>query len=553
MLTQPPLLNELDKASRLGKSARLATILRWLMVAILVILLIFYVVLFLWRSYAVLSYHYPVSYGEGTVMSEAARLATGKPIYTSDVTPPYLATNYGPLGYFLDALTLMWAAAPSFLGGRLLSFVACLAVIACLYLAAATKLSRAMALAAALTALATEPIFINSSLYKFDMQSVALSLGAATLIYRVTAINKKINSNFASDSAQNDNHYSQWRSRLNRWSPYLAGLLCACAFLIKQSALAAPAAILIFLAVNAPAKALRFALTLIGVVAVVIAALEVATQGLFWQHFVLYNMQSFSLARLSDWLVYLIQRYFILFGLSMAFILVRFIRAKGLRQKIDLWSIYWLLAVVVSFSSGKVGANLNYYIEVMALSCLLTWWAAGSIWQNRTKLKIGKWQLSLAASGLFLIIVQLAIVYNTPFDKRWDTPTPATTAQAEQIEAAVQQYAAQGPILVEDSGWLLSWKDSSGMDDPFAFKQLYDLGRWNQNGFLEDLRTGKYKYVMIEMWGVKDTDANLDKQVAAHNYSPQPDRFTIEEQKYFRKLFTPVKRIGTIVFLKWNG
>lgn len=552
MMTKPALLDGPSTTTIHKPSIKLASILKGLIIVLLTALLVYYTSLFLWRSFTVLSYHYPVSYGEGSVMSEAARLAIGKSIYTDSLTPPYMATNYGPLGYLSDALTLIWASAPSLFGGRLLTFLGCLVAIICIYFIAAIRVNRLMAVAAALTTVSTEPIFSNSSLYKFDMQAVALSLTAALFISLIETKNER---EVTAGFWQGDRYYSQWRLRLNRWSPYLAGVLCACAFLTKQSALAAPIAIFIFLAINAPAKALRFAVTLATTVVLVIVVLQLATHGAFWQHFVVYNEQSYSLARLSDWLVYLIQRYSILFGLSIAYIVARFLTTKGFKQKIDLWSLYWLLAVGISCSSGKVGANLNYYIEVMFLSCLLAWWAINAIWQSRSKFKMGNLQVSFTIVGLFLIVVQLAIVCLTPFDIHFNTPTEAAKTQAQQIEATIQQYAAQGPILVEDSGWLLSWNslNMSGMDDPFAFKQLYDLGRWNQNSFLEDLRNGRYKYVMLQMWGVKDTDTNLDKQVADHNYSPQPDRFTLEEQKYFRKLFTPVKRIGLNVFLKWNG
>lgn len=504
------------------------------------------VLLFVWffiqRAYICLTDPYLASYGEGTVLYEASRIASGHALYTSNLTSPYQIVNYGPLGYYFDAATLLGAANPNFTGGRWLSLLAVLLACWCIYLVARTKLKVLPAVGAALTPLATGPVFGSTPLYKPDMLAIAFSLAGATLVYR--------------QLEQRDPNFLQQKLAFkDTWFIYAAALLCVLALFVKQSALAAPLAIFVYLGLRSYRQALLFAVTGLVSGTVLFAFFDWVAQGQLWQHLVSYNAQHFQMQRLITYLEYMARTYPILEVLCLLYIIWWGVRGKSVKERVGMWQVYWIVALALSFSIGKVGSNLNYFIELMFVSSVLAWWLAYEWLNSSFSLKLGAIKVPLALLGIVLLIAQfgLLLFVNEPNDELWGTPNQAEIEQYQKIENVLQQFDTKGPILLEDVGWLRSWQITTAMDDSFGFRQLLDDKQWDQSGFLQELKNGYYKVIVLDMWvGNRTTEKTLDREVNTGIWDIRPDRFSPEMDKLFHTHFKVARRVGKTIFLTWQ-
>src|SRR5262249_26461972 len=83
--------------------------------------------LFVQRDWAAITFPYPLDYGEGPLLDQAARLARFENIYRNDLTvPPYTIANYPPLFPLMQA-PLVLAFGPAFWYGRAISALGILA------------------------------------------------------------------------------------------------------------------------------------------------------------------------------------------------------------------------------------------------------------------------------------------------------------------------------------------------------------------------------------------------------------------------------------------
>ena len=455
-------------------------------------------------GWASLTYAYPIEYGEGAVLDEVSQLAHGATLYTANLAPPYRAIVYGPIYYWLNAAPLALTPDPTFAFGRLLSILATLGACFCIFGLTRRYMRSWIALAAALTPLAAEPVFAWGTLFKPDMVTTALSLGAVTLVFNSVEQRKPLSTYTqqseltARDQKQSATAHQFFSDQSYAgWSVYVAALLCVVAFFIKQSAFAAPIAILLFLSSFAPYRAWRFGLTLIGAGGGLLIFFQLVTNGQFLTHFISYNGQPYDFGWLLTALSYLLQTFPVLLLLSISWL--RLGKSKGL-----LWKIYWVIALLVTFSVGKVGSNLNYYLEWVFVSTILCWWLVAQWWQERPTFNFGRAKLPLAATGFLLMALQLVIWHHIPVVADGaNTPGPVMTAQAHQIATALQQYATHGPLIVEDAGWLPPLHLESELDNSFVFGQLAQGGQWQQDRFLQDLASGHYQTVMLQMAGVE--------------------------------------------------
>lgn len=506
-------------------------------------LLLIYTLFFVWRAWASLTYTYPIEYGEGAVLDEVSHLAHGAILYTANLAPPYRAVVYGPLYYWLNAAPLALTANPTFAFGRLLSILATIGACFCVFRLTRRYVGGWIALAAALTPLAAGPVFAWGTLFKPDMLATAFSLAAVTIIFCFDT--KSISFQQSVAAGKLPNHRFNRKVEYSGWTLYLAALLCVVALFIKQSAFAVPIAVFLFLLSSAPYQALRFGLTLIGAGVGLLVFFQLITQGQFLIHFISYNGQPYDFEWLLTAWGYLLQTFPVLLLLS----LIWLTQGKG-----GLWKIYWVVALLVTFSVGKVGSNLNYYLEWVFISTILSWWQVAKWWQERPTLNLGKVKLPLAATGFLLMALQLIIWHHIPvLADGANTPNPIMTAQSQQIATALQQYATHGPLIVEDAGWLPPLHLESDLDDSFVFGQLAQGGQWQQDRFLQALANGHYQTVMLQMVGVDGLDeAELERIVANNQYQIFPGRFSPQMLAIFHNQFRPAKRIGTTLFLVWK-
>ncbi len=503
-----------------------------------------YALFFLYRAGAALFYAYPLEYGEGAVFHEAGQLLRDgfapASLYPANEAMPYRAGIYAPLYYYLQALTMALTGSTSLLGGRLITLVASFYVAWRLYrvarateLVAGRKAGLGIGLAAALTPFATAALYDWGVLAKADLTAIALSMAAVSRVWRAD---------------------SDRRATETGRAYLIAGGLCALALLTKQSALAAPIAILVWLGLSRNWRlAGLFVAAWLGPVAAVGLGFQLATGGTFLRHVLTYNGQPYDLGFLGAALNYLVWTHIVLIGLA-GFWVAR--PLVGRFERFDLWRIYFLIALVVSFSAGKVGADFNYYLESLCLMSLLAWWQVGRLLAQRPLARFGPVRLGLAPLVLILMAVQLFQFHHIPLlADGANTPGPAQADEAQQVAATMREVAARGPLLAEDSGWQAALGLPVALDDPFVFGQLGSQGVWDERPFLVALSTGYFKGAMYEISQADLGEKALDEAVANGTAVPFERRFgpTTLQILQDRTKFIPLKRIGRYLFLVWKS
>ncbi len=501
------------------------------------VLLAMYLGFFVVRAVFVLFYPYALEYGEGSIIYESSQLFRNgfapASLYTSNEGPPYQASVYGPLFYYLHAFGMVFLGAGSVAAGRLVSVLACAYIGLALYrvarvpaLAVKGRARIWLSLAAATTPFATIIVYGWGIIAKTDLLAVALSLAAVKLAWQA--------------------------ERKQNWSPQvfvLSAFVCALALLSKQSALAAPLAIGLWLVLGRQWKYLLiFGFTLAGSVLGIGLFFQLTTDGAFFQHLIIYNAkQPFLLQIVIERFPVFLSGHWVLIGLSLVLVL------RPLVKQVNLWRIYFVTALLVSFSLGKIGSFDNYFIELIVIASLLAWWVVGWLSGSAVWLRLGRLNFRGASPVLVLMAVQLIQLLHIPFLA--EGYYTRDYSQGPAIAAHVRFLAGQGPLLAEDSLWQASQNLPLEMDDPFIFAQLGGLGGWNSEPFLEKLRSGYYRNAFFEVCKVPGPAAEMDEAVEAGMFEPLPGRLAPQVWQILkdRTRFVPARRIGCMVFLSWKG
>jgi hypothetical protein len=152
-----------------------------------------------------------------------------------------------------------------------------------------------------------------------------------------------------------------------------------------------------------------------------------------------------------------------------------------------------------------------------------------------------------------LMALQLLYLWHVP-GLAESSPTPGFDkfGQADQVAAEFKQLYTQGPMLVENSGWLSIVNIPSDLDDPLSFNHLGAKGAWSGDSlFLARLSGGYYRTIVFEIDQSDLSEAALEKAVNDNTAAPaighfEPDIVDIIKD---RDQFSVLKRIGRWVFL----
>jgi 4-amino-4-deoxy-L-arabinose transferase-like glycosyltransferase len=462
---------------------------------ILFIALILNLALAAWAAAGIVPFPYGMDYGEAPLIDQARRIAAGQTIYKPDLqTPPYVIANYPPLYPLLIAGAGRLTGLPLFPVGRAISVAgALLAGLSIGLLAARLFGSRLAGLLAATLLLGNPLVILWGSVARVDLLALGLSLAALWLLY----------------------------SRGRSW-PWLAvAMLCLAAaiFTRQTSALAAPAAGAVWLWRCDRRRGLAFVAGLALAVALVFGALNYATGGGFYLHTVVANVNAFDPGRLPPMAGRLASVWpfvILIVGVMVVTVLSRPGKpATPRRMKAAeaapmpperrawepaplfsgqpfLWyglAIYTLGALGPAVAVGKVGANVNYFLELMAATAI---WAAGAVvWPaGRPALRraagyLALGQVAWAIVGAFLLYREVVAVH-------WrDLPT--YDALYREVAAA----ARQGPVLADEYLDMVVLAGQGIYFQPFEYQQLYQTGRWDPAALVGELASRRFSLIAI--------------------------------------------------------
>ena len=420
------------------------------------------VIIFALHSLVAIVHPYSLDYGEAPLIDQATRLASGQNIYRPNIdTPPYTIANYPPL--YVISLTpfLNWFNSP-FHMGRVISFVATLlsAVFIGLTVHTFTR-NRLSSLVAALLFLASPYVVQWAGLARIDSLALAFAMGAIFV-------------------------FARWPD--SRWAWLGGGLLLVAAAYTRQSyALAAPLAAFVWLWTHNKRRAIELVLLVGGLGMVLFLALNTLTDGGFFYNIVTANVNEFGWDRLEDHLSRLWKDAWIILLLSGVFL------AIGWRSRKS-WALlapFLVGAFISALTIGKIGSNINYFLELAAALALIAGifivWRKEDLWRN--------------AAVIFLIAIQFGLYLQSSMNEvDWNlTPRRADFAHLQLLEREVKQMS--DPVLVDEYMGMLTMNDRPIYMQPFEVTQLANAGMWDQQPVLDEISSQNFDGVLIHHFG----------------------------------------------------
>jgi hypothetical protein len=442
---------------------------------ILATFLVIAVVIYVMHISRVVTFDYTLDYGEGPLLSQAVQLSAGENIYRPDLsTPPYTITNYPPL-YVLAQMPFIALFGPSLLAGRLISAVSTL--LTAVFLALIVRhfvqedggSDRLLPFITACIFLAFPYVVSWSGLLRIDMLALALSTAGLYLLVR-------------------------WPTQ--RKGLIWGGLLLVAAIYTRQSyALAAPLAAFCWLwsgsgqtADDSPADRRRRAFTLAafvgGVSLGLFLFLNLLTAGGFFFHIVTANVNEYRIEQLWQQLGRLATTIPVLIVLALVAIVMVW------RKRPFGWSLvipYLIGGFLSTLTIGKIGSNVNYFLELTAAFSLL----AGMmiIWlrpypRRRVLLLLAlSWQVSLLMQDALNRPVQLM----------------SFRARDELALREINEIITrtEGPVLADEQMGLLALQERPLHIQPFEVTQLAKADVWDQSPVVSSIRNQEFPLILV--------------------------------------------------------
>ncbi|HID87462.1 MAG TPA: hypothetical protein EYP55_08820, partial [Anaerolineae bacterium] len=416
---------------------------------------------FLAHSITAIRFPFPLNYGEGTLLNQARLLALGRNIYQPDLTDyPYTITEYPPIYVTMLALSIKHFGL-SYAVGRTLSAIAALvsaaSIVLILYMLTGDKVASAIG---GLLFLAFPYVLCWSSLVRVDLVALCFSLAGILVVAR-------------------------WPRE--RWSPFVsAALMTGAAFTRQSYLLAGPLTVAGWLFLQNRKKAWMFALSLVAGTLIPFGGLNALTGGGFFFHTVTANVQGFSLSELIRFFTHLVGTSAPLLAIAVVELMAA---VRRQRSASPLPSLFFLGGFLSALTIGKVGADINYFLELLAALSLVTG-AAVARWRRSSRDSWARPILLALLALQMLWLLQFARFYTHGVELRIQM-----RPELEKLERLVEEEA--GPILADEYMGLLVMNEREVLLRPFHFTQLARQGRWDQSRLVADMRARRFSLILV--------------------------------------------------------
>ena len=404
---------------------------------------------------------YPLDYGEAPLVDQAMRLAAGQNIYRADIsTPPYTISNYPPL-YIVSLIPFVKLFGPNFWAGRVISWLCALASSVFLALIIQTHTKDRLASVITLMTFLVIPYVVSwSSLLRIDLLALAFSLAGMYFLVR-------------------------WPT--GRWGLVVGGLLLVAAIYTRQSyALAAPLATFVWLLAHDWRRAFGLAAWVGGLTLILFLILNTLTQGGFYFNIVTANINEFGMERL-EWNLHRIWEaapILLILGGSSLFLVRRWNRSWPLVAP------YLIGAGLSALTIGKIGSNVNYFLELCAALSL----AVGSIvaWSRKV---VGIHILRIVL--LALLTFQTGILLHTTLEENVTGLRARMKAVSDLRNLEDIVANTQGPILADEYMGMITLQGRFLTVQPFEVTQLAHAGLWDQTPLIQSIQDKEFPLILI--------------------------------------------------------
>ena len=497
-----------------------------------------YAVAFLVHSFEVVMYPWSVDYVEAPELNRAARIAQGKDIYTSWDASPFLESNYTPFFSMINAF-LIDATQPTYWQGRLLNVMLtlCTAGLIARIVFIHTKTVWQSILGAMLYC-SSHIIWMWGSLLRVDTLAVFLNMLALGIFLEPS-----------------------WKK--NKYQMSIIALLCLGGAFTRQTMIASFASILLITVWKHRQISIRLFATYALGGALGLLWLSTWSGGNAFTHLVTANINAFSW---SNVLFFFGTMWDLYHALVPAIILGFWMVWKSNPVVV----VYALFAFLVSLTVGKIGASLNYLMELwVAVSILVAvgvgkrqgtrgLWLANGVcfaaligwqqslhipWYRAPKSNGGFTATSSPAWETYMMWVsQLPIAHLDPFglhgaELRSRSVRVFSSYRGDWERAAMNNIehnlpSFSGPILSEDMNFTVT----SGRDiwiQPFEFTQFSNQGLWSEKPLLDAISEQKFSLLILLF------DINVDV-----SQTPSGDRFSLQARELMKRRYELVSREG---------
>lgn len=431
-------------------------------------------------------YPFDLNYGEGFVLSDALRLIHGDLVWADLNQFPMVRSPYPPL--YLLLVGALSGPSPSFLAARAISLGSALAIGALLAWHARSA-TRTWIPAVAVAGLWFGSTFVYqwAPLARVDLLGLALSLGGLLALSR----------------------------RVTPLRLAASALLCCLALLTKQTYVAAPLAIVAYLALTSDRRAIWFALAVVGVVGGATLALDAATAGHYALHVLAGNAANpFELQRMAEMVGLFLGLNVVALGLA-AWGLFRDWRVG----RPGLVAVYVPVAVATTLTAGNVTSDVNYFLEptaALALALPLAW--------------IGSRRSVTVAT---LVAFQLAMLFHLPnglMSQVPPGPAKGATPNAEDVRVGEQVLSIvreAGPYaLVEPAGFAVLARVPVWVQ-PLDLVAEQRIGRWMPDQLVKSIAARRWPVIVLSYKFLPDgAMAALDRAYEQTDGLASPNGFS---------------------------
>ena len=421
---------------------------------------------------------FEIDYEEGNILNSGLRITQGQALYPAPGTFPYILNPYGPIGYLVAALGIKTFGLGLF-GPRL--FILSAGIAVGILIAALTKALGGRWDAGALLGLSYLCLPLVSywlPLLRVDFWAIFLSLLGLYV-------------------------FGTFRSA---WP--LASVLFASAILTKQTAVAAPVAV--FLELVAQRKFAR-AFGVVGIVAgTVLACLGALGRGFIFA-FLKTHPDPYSFHRAFQ------SGLAAVHGSMLILVVIAYAAVFRFRwtERSRLAWFYVSLCSLSAFSAGKLGSNMNHFLEWTAAACIIAGLALSELLQREDAL----------ARPFSLGLLVLAAVFAAMSLRNFGV-VGSERKDCTEGYAFIRSFPGQRVMSDDISALVLGGKDVL-VSNPFVTTQLGNSITW-QAGSVEQLVQRQY-FDLIVLGGTLD------------NYIPSAGGESPELIRAIRKQYVPDK------------
>lgn len=367
-----------------------------------------------YNLYAVALFRFPFDYdqGEGFELMDTVLFSEGEWPYRDNDSYPFYSSNYPPL-FHVVAVPLVWAFGPQYWTGRLVSYLGTLiTAVAIGY--AVQKAGRRWWLSAlaGLAFLASNYVYHVGPLFRQHMFMVMFETVA--VVYLARTVEKE-----------------EADGRFYNKQILVVMLLLLFAGYTKQLAYATVAAVFIFLFLRQPKRAISWAIPFAAITGLVFLWINVATDGYWFLNTVTANINPFIPGQAEG----LFRQWFRLHSV-LTITAVLFAVYQLYFDRLSLYTIWFVVAVVNSVTAGKWGAGESYFATAIAASCILTGLAFNQLlnWSQRSDAQTpdSRYESSIPHLAI-LTTIPLLFLFQANQMFHMPTHTPALAAIANAL------------------------------------------------------------------------------------------------------------------------